>query len=339
MIPARALSLFLTGPERVELREVEIPRPGAGELLLAIEAATTCGTDLKVFRRGGHPRMLVVPGPFGHEMTGIVGAVGDGVSEISEGDALIVANSASCGDCRACRAGRENLCERLRYLNGAYAQYLLVPAEFVRRSCHRRPGALPAGIASLAEPLACVEHGLERLALDGPREVLILGAGSLGLLFVAALSSEGHAVTTADPHPERRDAAMRLGAKAELAVDRAADWTPPRRFDVAVDATGRVAGWSAAVEAVTPGGTALLFGGCAPDEILPLPTYPVHYDELALLGSYHHTPRSFARAIDRLAADPARFAALITGDCGLDGVESALRAMQSHRTIKVRVTP
>jgi L-iditol 2-dehydrogenase len=339
MIPARTRALYLTGPEKVELCEVETPRPGPGELLLAIDFATTCGTDLKVFRRGGHPRMLVVPGPFGHEMTGRVAAVGPGCDRFSEGDALIVANSASCGICRPCLARRENLCERLLYLNGAFADYLLVPEPFVRRSSYERPPGLPAGIASLAEPLACVEHGLERLALERPGEALVLGAGSLGLLFVAALVAEGHAVTAADPHPERRQAALALGARGTLDVDRAAVTVAPRRFDTAIDATGTLEGWSAATAAVTPGGTALFFGGCAPDATLALPTYPLHYDELALLGCYHHTPRSFARAVERLAADPARFAALVSGECGLEGVETALRDMQARRAIKVRVRP
>lgn len=339
MIPQRGRAVYLTGAERLELRDVAVPRPGAGELLLAIESATTCGTDLKVFRRGGHPRMLVVPGPFGHEMTGRVVAAGAGVTRFREGDALVVGNSASCGGCRACAAGKENLCERLVYLNGAYADFVLVPAPFVARSCHRRPDALPAAIASLAEPLACVEHGIERLALAGRSEILILGAGSLGLLFVAALASEGHSVTAADPHPERRAVALALGAVGELAVDRVAHWAPPRRFDAAIDATGTIAGWGAAVEAARPAGDVLFFGGCAPDAVLPLPTFPVHYDELSLRGSYHHTPRGFARAIERLASEPDRYGRLLTGEAALDGVEGALRDMQSHRTIKVRIRP
>ncbi|MEO7793773.1 MAG: alcohol dehydrogenase catalytic domain-containing protein, partial [Thermoanaerobaculia bacterium] len=167
-LPARARAVFLLGPGELELREVEVPRPAVGELLVAIEAATTCGTDLKVWRRGGHPRMLEVPGPFGHEMTGRVVAVGAGSgtpSPFREGDAVIVANSAACGRCPTCEIGRENLCPDLVYLNGAYADYLLVPEPFAARSTYLRPTGLALELAALAEPLACVEHGLERLAL------------------------------------------------------------------------------------------------------------------------------------------------------------------------------
>ena len=135
LAPARkSRAVWLVGPAKLELRELPAPRPGPGEILLRVEAATTCGTDLKVFRRGGHPRMLSVPGPFGHEMTGRVLARGADVTAFADGDALVVANSASCGHCDACRAGRENLCPNLVYLNGAFADLLLVPQAFVERS-------------------------------------------------------------------------------------------------------------------------------------------------------------------------------------------------------------
>ena len=339
MSRATMRALWLVGPERVELRELPAPLPGPGELVLAIEAATTCGTDLKVWRRGGHPRMLTVPGPFGHEMTGVVAAIGPGPNRFSPGDALVVANSASCGDCKSCRAGSENLCPNLTYLNGAFADRLLVPARFVERSCHRRPGSLPPRVASIAEPLACVEHGLERMRLDRERRILVLGGGSLGLLFARALAREGHEVTLGDPHPDRRALALELGAALAFDVESSHPTAVERRYDVAIDATGSVAGWETAIGAIAPGGTALLFGGCAPDTLLPLATYPVHYDELTLLGCYHHTPRSFARAIERLESEPGRYARLLSGECGLDGVAGALRAMQERRAITVSVLP
>jgi L-iditol 2-dehydrogenase len=112
-----------------------------------------------------------------------------------------------------------------------------------------------------------------------------------------------------------------------------------RDFDIAIDASGSVAGWETAVASIVPGGTALLFGGCAPDTNLALPTSPVHYDELTLQGCYHHTPRSFARAIARLERDPARYARLLSAECGLAGVEAALREAQARRVIKVSVLP
>jgi len=352
-LPDRARAVFLVAPEEIELREVEVPRPGAGALLVAIEAATTCGTDLKVFRRGGHPRMLEVPGPFGHEMTGRVVAVGSpgehGAVRFREGDAVVVANSASCGRCPACRDGRENLCRELVYLNGAYADYLLVPAPFVQRSTYLRPAGLAPEIAALAEPLACVEHGLVRLGLDrrhdaatAARAVLVQGAGPLGQLFVAALSEQGHHVTAADPHAVRLEIARRLGAAATIHIERS--WSDEyssieRDFEIAIDATGTVTGWSTALAATMPGGKTLFFGGCAPADRIDLSTFPIHYDELSLLGSYHHTPRSFRTAIDRLSEAQSDYRLLLSFEDTLENVEGALRAMMDRQALKVVIRP
>lgn len=348
-LPARARAVYLVGPEKLSLREVAVPRPGRGELLVALEAATTCGTDLKVFRRGGHPRMLEVPGPFGHEMTGRVAALGSGFATpppFREGDAVVIANSASCGRCPACCDGRENLCPELVYLNGAFADYLLVPAPFAARSTYPRPPGLAAELAALAEPLACVEHGLARLRLDGEghsaRSVLVLGAGSLGLLFTAVLAELEHHVTAADPHSQRLDLARRMGAAALLRVAH-----PPgearaaieRQFDIAIDATGTVSGWKSAVDATLPGGTTLLFGGCAPSDRIELPTFPLHYDELSLIGSYHHTPRSFGTALARLGEGRSDYRALLSYEDSLCNVEGALRAMMERRALKVVIRP
>ena len=133
-LPELMAGAVLTGPEQIEIREVAVPEPGPGELLVRIEAATTCGTDVKVFKRGGHPRMLKVPTLFGHEMAGRVAALGHGVDKFSAGDDVVVGNSAPCTECEPCRRGRENLCEDLHYLNGAFAEFILVPARFVDRN-------------------------------------------------------------------------------------------------------------------------------------------------------------------------------------------------------------
>lgn len=352
-IPARARAIFLLGPEEIVLREVAVPRPGPGELLVAIEAATTCGTDLKVFRRGGHPRMLEVPGPFGHEISGRIVAAGSSpgstTQRFREGDAVVVANSASCGVCPACRSGRENLCPGLAYLNGAYADYLLVPAPFVARSTYLRPAGLAPELAALAEPLACVEHGLERLASTTAgaapgeaRHVLVQGAGPLGQLFVAVLNEQGHRVTVADPHALRLETARRLGAAATIHIERS--WSDEfssieREFEIAIDATGTVDGWSTALAATLPGGMTLFFGGCAPSDRIDLATFPIHYDELSLLGCYHHTPRSFRAAIARLEAARSDYRLLLSREESLDNVEAALTAMMERRALKVVIRP
>ncbi len=139
-LPKTMQGAVLIGPEAIEIRDVPVPVPSEGEMLLKIEAATTCGTDVKVFRRGGHPRMLKAPTLFGHEMAGTIAALGHGVRGFSVGEPVVVANSAPCLECEPCRRGRENLCEDLHYLNGAFAEYMLVPRRFVERNVAPHPG-------------------------------------------------------------------------------------------------------------------------------------------------------------------------------------------------------
>ena len=214
---------MLLGPEKIEIRDLPVPEPDDGEIILSVEAATTCGTDVKVFKRGGHPRMLKVPTLFGHEMAGRVAKIGAGVTAFREGDAVVVANSAPCGECDYCGRGRENLCPDIQYLNGAFAEFVRVPARFVDKNTHALPKGLDFGKAALTEPLACVLHGMDACELDkyGPgTEVILFGAGPIGLLFVAALARAGHKDILADPNPSRLDVGKQLGAAQLVQIQR-----------------------------------------------------------------------------------------------------------------------
>lgn len=347
-LPQTMQGAMLLGPETIEVREVPVPRPGEGELLLKIEAATTCGTDVKVFRRGGHPRMLKAPTLFGHEMAGRVAALGPGVRDYAIGDAIVVANSAPCLACEPCRMGRENLCEDLQYLNGAFAEYLLVPRRFVERNVHRIPKGLSFERAALAEPLACVLHGIDacelpRYGARDPVEVLVFGGGPIGLLFVAALARLGQAPVLADPNPGRLTVGSALGAVRTIEIERGGGQAAAVRaqspggkgFWIAVDCTGQPGVWSDAIESVRPGGLVNLFGGCAPGTSIPLDTHLVHYSELALKGVYHHRPDTFRRAL-ALLADPAFKAdLLLSGTRPISGIVDALRSMMRKEALKV----
>lgn len=338
--------VYLVGQGRVELREDPLPSPNRGEIVIRVEAATTCGTDVKVYRRGGHPRMLEVPSPFGHEVSGRVGSLGEGVVGWSENDPVVVANSAACGQCPFCLEGRENLCDDLQYLNGAYGDFLLIPERFVRRSLYRRPEGLDAATAALAEPLACVVHGVDRLGPLAPgSEVLIFGGGPIGLLFVALLSTEGHRITLCDPNPERLAMGEAFGAVRSVRVERdhgEAGMKPKessRRFDAAVEATGAPAAWESAISATRPGGTVLLFGGCAPGTIVPLDAHRIHYSELTVKGAYHHRPRTFGRALELLAGNVISAGKLLSEQRPLEEVELALQRMIDRKILKAVIRP
>jgi L-iditol 2-dehydrogenase len=347
-LPQTMQGAMLLGPETIEVREVPVPRPGEGELLLKIEAATTCGTDVKVFRRGGHPRMLKAPTLFGHEMAGRVAAFGPGVRDLAIGDAIVVANSAPCLQCEPCRMGRENLCEDLHYLNGAFAEYLLVPRRFVERNLHRIPKGLSFERAALAEPLACVLHGidaceLQKYGASGAVDVLVFGGGPIGLFFVAALARMGQAPVLADPNPGRLAVGSALGAVRTIEIERGggqaaavcAQSPGGKGFWIAVDCTGQPGVWSDAIESVRPGGLVNLFGGCAPGTSIPLDTHLVHYSELTLKGVYHHRPDTFRRAL-ALLADPAFKAdLLLSGTRPISGIVDALQSMMRKEALKV----
>jgi L-iditol 2-dehydrogenase len=339
----------LLGPERVEVRSVPVPQPAAGELLVRVHAATTCGTDVKVFRRGGHPRMLQVPALFGHEMAGTVARTGAGVHGYAAGDAVVIANSAACGQCRRCRQGRENLCPQLEYLNGAFAEFIRVPQRFVAQSVHRIPPGLDFARAALAEPLACVLHGIDACELSPGQdaEVVVYGAGPIGLLFVAVLARRGHRALLADPNPGRLATGTRMGAAATLCIARGGAQAAAVRAitrdgagaDVAVDCTGMPQVWADALDSVCPGGLVNLFGGCAPGTTVALDTHRLHYDEITVKGVYHHRPATFRGALE-LLSDPAFPAGeLLSATRPIAAVEEALRSMMRKETLKVVIAP
>jgi L-iditol 2-dehydrogenase len=349
-LPRLQRTVFLVGPERLELREVAVPEPGPGELLVKIGAATTCGTDVKVFRRGGHPRMLKVPTPFGHELAGTVVAVGPagrGAERWKIGDPVVVANSAPCGSCRYCEADKQNLCTDLEYLNGAFAEYILVPRRFAESNTWPLPDGVSFEVAALTEPLACVLHGVAACDLAEGADVVVYGAGPIGLLFVAALASLGHRVTLADPNPERLRVGKKLGAEntreiqrgggqAENVVSSARD-VPG--FDVAIDATGVPEVWSDAIDSVRPGGLVNLFGGCAPGTSVALDTHRVHYSEITLKGVYHHRPKTVREALGMLARGAFDARLLLTVEKPLEELEEALRGMMRKEYLKVVMKP
>lgn len=338
--------LYLLGQEHVEIRREPLPQPTGGEVLLNLEAATTCGTDLKVWRRGGHPTMLSTPCPFGHEMTGTLAAVGPDVSTWKEGEAVVVANSASCGQCRFCLIGRENLCANLLYLNGAFADYILVPEPFVRRSTYRRPANLEPALAAMTEPLACVFHGLSACGFDDLTECIVLGAGPIGLMFVAELAHRGIYVILGDMEPQRLAVGRLLGASKTVLVSGDRDDGDTLRAatvgeqgaQLVIEATGFPSAWSTAMEAVAAGGEVILFGGCAPGTTADLDTHRLHYSEITVKGVYHHRPATVQAALDRLTQGALPLEYLLQEHCDLDGIEGVLKRMARREILKAVVT-
>jgi L-iditol 2-dehydrogenase len=306
------------GPNDLRIEDVPDPDPGPGEVVLRIAAAASCHTDVKSVRHG-HPSLGHYPARLGHEFAGVVEHAAGG---FEAGEEVFCANSAPCLACRPCRRGRESLCEDLLYLTGGFAERILVPERIVRTNLHRLPAGLPLALAPLAEPLACVVHALD---LDVPERVTILGAGSLGCMLAALLDDP----LVLDPHPERLVLAERFGARTALATRSEAD-IEVGRAELVIEAVGRPEAWELAVAMADPGGTVSLFGGCARGTTFTVPTARVHYDEVTLLGTYHHAPRYIAEALRILAAREHPWEALLGPRITLEQLPDAL-AGRLHR--------
>jgi L-iditol 2-dehydrogenase len=333
------------GPGDLRFEDVPVPTPARGEIVLRIEAALTCGTDVKTLRRG-HPVMIPrVPTVFGHEFAGTVSAVGAGVRRVREGDRVVAANSAPCGDCRLCVGGRPNLCEDLLFVNGAYGEFLALPPRLVARNVVSLPRGVSAARAAFAEPLACALLGVQRARVEAGHTVAIFGHGPLGCLLAMVAASEKARVVIVGKAGWRLDRvrALRLGdcvdATAGDVVAALHGATGGRGVDVAIDATGRPEVWEQAVAATCRGGSVLFFGGCAPGTSIQLDTRRMHYEELTLVGAFHHTPELIRRAVEVIGAGDVQPDGLLTHRMGLDGVPAALELMTRGEALKVLIEP
>ena len=206
----------LHGKEDVRVEEVAPPALKPGEVRIAIHAALTCGTDLKVFKRGYHAKMIVPPAVFGHELAGEISEVTPGARGWSVGERVVVANSAPCGECFFCQNGQENLCDDLLFLNGAYAESIAVPARLVQKNLLRLKPATGFRDAALTEPLACVAQGIADCQLRAGQRVLVIGAGPIGLMATVLAVQSGCMVDVLGRGKQRLDKARALGARSTI---------------------------------------------------------------------------------------------------------------------------
>jgi L-iditol 2-dehydrogenase len=342
--PAR--QAVLAEPGRLELREVTLPPPGPGEVLLQIKCALTCGTDLKAYRRG-HP-LWRLPAPFGHEFAGVVAEVGPEVENFQPGDALMAAPTAPCGECFFCGRGQENLCEQAigRMILGGYADYLLVGAHVVARNAFHKPADLPFEEAALLEPLACVVHAQDSARPEKSESVLIIGAGPFGLLHMLALRAGGvREVVVAGRGASRLEWAQRLGADRVIDVRQAGAEAAIAQLnsgfgpDLVIECTGQVAGWADAFARVRRGGRVVFFGGCPLNTALAVDTRRMHYDNLTLLAPFHFRPRDVSRAFDLLCARKLGAEGIVNARRRLSELAEVFTMLEHGAMLKCAVIP
>jgi L-iditol 2-dehydrogenase len=329
----RAAVLRGQGDLRVE--DVPIPTAGPGELVLRVGAALTCGTDLKVYRRGYHAKMLTLDRLFGHEVAGTVVQIGEGVTTFSLGDRVLPLNSAPCDNCFFCLHHQQNLCDDLLFNNGAYAEYIRIPARIVAKNTLIIPDATPFEHAALTEPLACVIRGLEESGAREGQTCIVLGAGPIGLLFIHAASLLGLHVIAVVKRKDQVATAQHFGAEQVLRISDVADpiaaaraRTPEGRgADIVFEAVATPEAWLWAVQMARKGGLVNLFGGPPSGTAVSLDTNLIHYSDLTLKASFHHTPATARRAFELITSGRFHAQDFLTGTATIEDLPNVFHAM------------
>ncbi len=341
-------AVLFYGPQNIKYEETPIRPLKKGEILVKIGAALTCGTDVKTFRRG-HPVLIKqIPSGFGHEFAGTVEEISDGVKNVKVGDRVVCANSAPCGKCFYCKRGEYNLCENLDLLNGAYAEYIIVPERIVQKNTIILPDSLPFHKAAFSEPLANVVHGVERTDIKPGDTVGVIGIGPIGLMFARLAKLKGAKVIAAGRNPIKLKLAEEFSYADEI-IDLKKYPNPEKIFksfsqegkglDVAVECVGLPEMWERVFSCVRPGGTVHFFGGCKSGSTVTFDTTKMHYGDIKLMSVFHHTPKYFRQALDLISSGDIEVEKLITAEIPLEKVEWAMQEHIAGNAIKFLVRP
>lgn len=346
------LAAVLHGSEDLRMEQVPVPHAGEGELVVRVGAALTCGTDLKVYRRGYHAAMLKPPTIFGHELAGTVVEAGSGVTRFSVGDRVLPMNSAPCEACYFCSRGQQNLCEHLLFNNGAYAEYFRVPARIVERNTMLVPESVLFQHAALTEPLACVVHGFDECNPRAGDIMVVVGAGPIGLMFMQVAQLRGLHVIAIVKRDDQVTAARHFGAAEVVQVRPGVDTvaavralTPNHRgADIVIEAVATPSTWEQAVAMVRKGGTVNFFGGPPSGTVVSLDTNRLHYGDITLKASFHHTPAACRAAFELICGGRFNAAGFVTRTAKLEDVPSVFarmmtRSADNRADIKTAVLP
>ncbi|POG55509.1 zinc-dependent alcohol dehydrogenase family protein [Haloferax marisrubri] len=337
-------SAQLTDTHTVAITDTAKPRPDADEVLVEIHACGVCTTDLHMYHGNLDVDFPTVPG---HESAGEVVAVGSDVDAYEVGDRVAINPSVPCHECRACKAGRENLCHDLTSLggaakhviDGAFAEYAAVPVGNLEPI-----GDLDYRTAAFAEPLGCVINGVDQVDLTSGETVVVVGAGFIGLLLVQALRASGAGtIVVSEPVDTRREVAKAVGA--DHTIDPTV--TDPTTVipnlvgdvDIAVEAVGLPQTIAQAHSLTGPGGRTLIFGVPPNDATIELSPYDLFFEEREVVSSYSLTPDTFARAVRLLQNGRIDVDTLVTDEFGLTGLETAFDQMEDNRGLKKIIYP
>ena len=338
---------MLYGIKDLRIEEISKPEVNAGEVLVKVKAATTCGTDLKIFQRGYVEKVIKLPTVFGHEWAGEVVEVGEGLEWPRKGMRVRAGNSAPCLRCAMCQKGKYNLCENMIWLWGAYAEYIKVPARMVLVNMQEISSHVSYEEAAITEPLACVLHGVEEAEVKLGDTVAIIGAGPIGLLHLLTVKKLGvEKVIIIDLVDERLSFAEKLGADETInagkvdVAEKVRQITGGYGADVVIEAIGLPTTWEQALTLVRKGGTVLEFGGCSPKTEIRVNTELLHYGEVKVMGAFHATPLHFRKALNYIASKTINVKPLITRKMRLEEIKEAFQILSTSKSeIKIAINP
>ncbi len=345
--------LAYRGPGSLVVEERPQPHPGPGEVLLAVDACSICGTDVRI-ANGSHRAYADAGGRVpGHEVVGTVAELGDGARAV-EGERVFVAPNYGCGHCAACRRGQVNMCDEPRAIgitgDGGFAEYLLLHKDLVDQGNLLAFGAgaeLDVGAVALAEPLACALRGSRACRIGEGDVVLVYGAGPVGLFHLALARLAGAAaVVVCEPNAERRQRALAWGAAsahdAGLEGLRAAlvSAGAPKGADAVIVAAPVPAAQAQALELAGPWGRVNFFAGLARGHSrVELDTNLIHYKELVLTGTTASTNEECRAALELIVGGRVDAGSLVEARFDLASAPAAFELAASGRAMKVLVAP
>ncbi len=335
----------LHAPGDLRLDEIPIPEPGPNEVLLRVHRCGICGTDLHI-AKGNFPAPNL-PLVLGHEFSGTVVGLGNGVHDVEVGARVVVDINISCGHCYFCTRGQKLFCPHVAQLGvhqaGGLADYVTAPAT----NLHILPDSLSLDTATYVEPLACAVHGQDRIGIRSGDRVLVIGGGPMGLAHIALARLNGAtSVIVSEPDPSRRKLAERMGAdelidpSSENVQDAIADLTAGIGPDVVIEAVGSIPTYEASVAAVRRGGKVLAYGAPPQDAAMSLRPFDIYAKELTIVGSYAGTYDTWPRAIALLAGGRFDPSLIVDSVRPLGEAVDALKDLEHNRSIvKVHIQP
>jgi len=350
-IPETMNACLFYGPGDVRYEKIPVPKINENEILVKVDTVLTGGTDVKTFKRG-HPVLIKsVPSIFGHQFSGTVVKVGKNVKKFSCGQSVVALNSAPCFECNFCKKRRFSLCENIEFLNGAYAQYIGIPERIVKHNTYEIPKGLDFESAAELESLAVVVHGYERSEITKDKTICVIGTGSIGLLFVALAKLNGVKVISIGKNPYKLNIVKEFGAdftlnmkdfsSEEELIKKINSLTNNYGPEVVIEAVGLPEIWELATKIVSHGGLVNFFGGCKKGTKVELDTFKLHYDELKLIGVFHHTPEHVQKALDLLTNGSFEkvIKKIITKRVHLKELKDAFLLHESGEVIQIAVKP